>query len=329
MRQRHQAPVGEAGAGGRQRRTYFRGVMRKIVHQHDAVEFAYHLKASPHTGKTFQRFPGDLPRHVQLKGYGQCRQRVVHVVGARNAQVQLAEGRAVADDARGGGHPVGRVHFRTQRGIGTEAVQGERALDVTADLCEIVIVTGQHDPAVERNRPQKRAEGTEEMSKRIVTLQMLRLDVGGHRHDRGELQKGLIEFIGLGYQDVTLTDTGTRVRPGETTADDDGGIETGVREDVTDHGRDGTLAVCTAHGDAPAQPHQFGQHLGTQDNGNVASPCLLDLRVVLPDGRRDEHHLGIADGDGIVPRADAGTERDQPIGDVRLGQVGTRHIESE
>ena len=50
-----------------------------------------------------------------------------------------------------------------------------------------------------------------------------------------------------------------------------------------------------ADGDAAFQAHQFGQHLGTADDGNALRARRHQFRIVALDRRRDHEHVGTGD----------------------------------
>jgi len=78
--------------------------------------------------------------------------------------------------------------------------------------------------------------------------------------------------------------------------------------------------VRAADGDRLPEPHQLGEHLGAPHHRQDPLARRLEFRIALPDRRRDDHHLGVAEVLGAVPHeaGDALVAQPLQIGAVRL-----------
>ncbi len=112
-------------------------------------------------------------------------------------------------------------------------------------------------------------------------------------------------------------------------ADDDRRVEAAGLEDEGRHGGRRRLAVRAGHGDAVLHPHQLGQHLGPRDDRDEARPGLLDLDVVLADGRRDDDDVGALEVLGPVADGDLGAQALEPPRGLVLLEVGAGDLVAE
>ena len=53
-------------------------------------------------------------------------------------------------------------------------------------------------------------------------------------------------------------------------------------------------------GHALLEPHEFGEHLGPPNDGNAPRARRDDLRIVAPDGGRNDDHRGGAEIDLVM-----------------------------
>ena len=87
-------------------------------------------------------------------------------------------------------------------------------------------------------------------------------------------------------------------------ADDNGWVETAGGEHTGHHGGGGGFAVHAGDGDAVLEAHEFGQHLGAGDDGNLAGVGFDNFRVCGADRRAGDDHSGPGYVAGLVAFVD-------------------------
>ena len=107
--------------------------------------------------------------------------------------------------------------------------------------------------------------------------------------------------------------------------DDDSGVELCRTEDGGSEGRGGGFAMRTRHGNAGAQAHEFGQHLGAGDDGDAAFVGGHDFRVGIGNSGRAHHDLGVAEVVGGMAGVDERAEAAQALDSSAGGDVGAVH----
>ena len=98
-----------------------------------------------------------------------------------------------------------------------------------------------------------------------------------------------------------------------------------VRQQVRRHRGGGGLAVRAGDRDAVLEPHQLGQHLGAGDDRDLAAARLHDLRVVLADRRRDDHHVDVGHVLGGVALLHHAAQAGQQRIELRVAAAESEH----
>ena len=155
---------------------------------------------------------------------------------------------------------------------------------------------------------------------------MVFVHVGDHVDDGEQAKEGAVGLVGFGDEIVAAAQMGVGAVDIETPPDDDRGVQTGRVEDGGRQGRGGGLAVRTGNGHALAQAHQFGQHLGAGDDGDVAAARFHHFGVVLGDGRGFDQHLHVAHVLGRMAHGDAGPKTAQMFDHGRIAHVRARDV---
>ena len=158
---------------------------------------------------------------------------------------------------------------------------------------------------------------------------MLAVNVGDDGEDGRELEERAVAFVGLGDQVLRFAEAGVGAHGIHASADHDGGIEAAGGKHGGDHRGGGGLAVHAGDRDAVLQAHQFGEHLGARNDGNVRGAGRGDFGIVGANRRADDNHFGAGDVVGAVAFEDDRAERGQTLGDRRGLQVGAGNLVAE
>ena len=113
---------------------------------------------------------------------------------------------------------------------------------------------------------------------------MLAIDIGHYRENRRKLEERTVAFVRLGHQILRFTQPRVGAHRVHASTDNDRGVKPAGGEHRSHHRSGGGLAMHAADGDAVLQPHQFGEHLGALNYGNVALVSSGDFYVVAGDG---------------------------------------------
>jgi hypothetical protein len=81
-----------------------------------------------------------------------------------------------------------------------------------------------------------------------------------------------------------FAEAGVRSEGVDASANDYGGIEPATGENSGNHGSGCGFAMHSGDSDAVLQAHQFGQHFGALDDGNVEGVGVGDFWIVGRDG---------------------------------------------
>ena len=85
----------------------------------------------------------------------------------------------------------------------------------------------------------------------------------------------------------------------------------------------------TGDGDAVLQAHQFGQHLGALDYGNVKSTRFRDLQIIGWHGGTGYHDFGAGDILRLMTFKNGRSQSGQSLCDYRTLQVGAGNLVSQ
>jgi hypothetical protein len=79
----------------------------------------------------------------------------------------------------------------------------------------------------------------------------------------------------------------------------------------------------TRNGYAPTEPHQFGEHLCTGNNGNTGIPGGLNLDILRGDCGRNHDDIGSCDVPGLMADVNHGTALRQAPGKLTDHKIRT------
>ena len=128
----------------------------------------------------------------------------------------------------------------------------------------------QESAAIKRQTVHKINEGLMQLVHTvIVSVHVIGVDVGNHRHDGRQIQKRRIRFIGFGNNIVTLTQLCIGTCRIQFTANDKRRIQTSSAQNRGSQTGGGGFAMRARNGNALAKAHQLCQHHRTWNHGNV------------------------------------------------------------
>ena len=137
------------------------------------------------------------------------------------------------------------------------------------DGLHVGLVETKHRRAVKRDAIHELREDVLNLLERGVMVEMFAIDGGHHGDDRREQKERAVALVR--FDDHIFAAAQARRGAGviDAAAHDEGGVEAGRAQDRGDHGCGGGLAMRAGHRDAVFQAHQFGQHLGARNDGNL------------------------------------------------------------
>jgi hypothetical protein len=190
-----------------------------------------------------------------------------------------------------------------------EPIRDDGLGDRRDDVANVGIVDAKHRGAVERQPLREVDECVLELREIVlVRLHVVGVDVGDHRQHRLQDQKRCIGFVGFGDQELALAKPRVGIRGDQPATDDEGGIESALRQDAGDETGGRRLAMGSRDGDSLLEPHQFGQHQGARHHRDVSFPRRRDLGIVGSHRGRHDNHIGAGNVVGCVARGNAGAQ---------------------
>ena len=168
-------------------------------------------------------------------------------------------------------------------GTAARAIGDGAALNLREHAAQQGIVVADHDHSVEGDVIHKIQESAFDVAHVAIAVHVFAIDVGDDGENWRELEKRAVTLVGLGDEILRFTETGVRSHGVDAAADDYGRIELAACQYGRDHGSGCGLAMHSGDGDAVLQAHQFGQHFGALDDGNVEGVRLGDFWI----GRRN------------------------------------------
>src|SRR5512143_2375295 len=309
-----------------QGRPDLRRVVAVIVHHRDAADLPLYLEAPPDPGVRGQAGAHLVERDSEFQGDRRRGQGVADVVAAGRPEEDLAEPLAPCEDGEPVRHP-GRDHILRTVIRGTGEPVGDVGLLHGGDqLLDIRVVDAQDREPVEGDLVDEVEERLLDLPDPRIEIEVLRVDVGDHRHRRGKLQERAVALVRLRDKELSLAQLRVGPEAVQLASHDRGRVPAGRREHRGDHrGRRG-LPVRPGDRDAVLHPHQLRQHLGARDHGDLPAVRLEDLGVVRPDRRGDDDHVAVrGDVRGGMPRPHHRPEPLEPLRRVGAAQVGPRY----
>ena len=150
---------------------------------------------------------------------------------------------------------------------------------------------------------------------------MVLVHIGDHIDDGQQAEKGAVGFVGLGDKVVAVAQMGVGSVDIEAAADDHCGVQPGGVEDGGGQRGGGGLAVGARNGYALAQAHEFGQHFGARDDGDVPAAAFHQFGIVVADGRGFDQHLHVAHVFGGMAHGHARAQLAQMPDHRRIAQI--------
>ncbi len=153
--------------------------------------------------------------------------------------------------------------------------------------------------------------------------------VGLHARDDRDLgpidEERPVALVGLDDEDVATAEVSVGPVLRQLAADRERRVDTaGLQSDGQQRRRRG-LAVGARDRYASRPGHRGGQRLGPVQDRDPLGMRGAQLRVRVPDGRRDHHGVGVVNQGRVVAHVDGGTLRRQRVQQRRLARVGARH----
>src|SRR5437667_165332 len=295
-------PTLEASLGGGQRRADLGGMVTVIVDDGHAARLAAYLEASLHAGETGQRLLDRVERNLEIEPDADGGEGIEDVVAAGNLQRTLTEPRPAMDDVEAAGQPrqvdAPGHQIRARR----QAVRDEALLEARDQHLDVRLVEAQHRRAVERHLVDEGQEAFPDRVERAPVVEVLGVDRRDHGDGRREGEERAVRLVGLGDEEVALTEPGVASEARPAAADDDRRIVAALGEDCPDHRRRRRLSVRAGNGNAVLESHQLGQHLCAPNGRDGAMASGLDLHVVGGHGGRIDDDVGALHVAGLVPR---------------------------
>ena len=212
LKSQHQPPTGKRAAHRRHRRRHLHRVMAVIVDQREAAaashsDFAVALEAPSHAFKFRQRMHNALVGHAHFHANRNRRQRVQHVMNARQIQChrQICGGTPIGGTYGAKTHlpaavlNVHRAYLRLRR----QAVGGDRLGNQGNNRADIGVVLAQHRHAVERQAMHEIDKRLLQIVERVaVGLHVIGVDIGHHRQHRLQMQKRCVRLVGFDHDEL-------------------------------------------------------------------------------------------------------------------------------
>ena len=259
-------------------------------------DFAIVLEAAPHAFKGQQAFLNRFHRCAHFQRHRNGGQRVEHIVAAGHIEHHFKRRLIIVFHLHGKAHlcafctHIGGVNI----GIIVQPVSGKRLADFRQHRAHMLAVYTQKRFAVKRHAVDEIDKSLVQLIHAVVvSVHMVGVDIGHHRHHRREMQKRSIRFVGLGHNIFAAPQAGVGAGGGEFAADYKSGIHAGRCQNRGGEAGGGGFAVGAGYGDAVAETHQFGQHQRARNHRNFARLRRHHFGVVFFHGGGSHHHIGI------------------------------------
>ena len=157
-----------------------------------------------------------------------------------------------------------------------------------------------------------------------VSVHMVFVDIGHNGHNRSQVQERGIGFVGFGDDVFAFAQTGIGTCGIEFAADHESGVETCRTEDGGGQTGGRGFAVRTGNGDAVTEAHQFRQHQGAGNDGDLLLQRGDDFGIVFFDGGRGNDDIRTVDVFGGMTGINLNTQAAQMLSNsiTRLIRTG-------
>ena len=152
---------------------------------------------------------------------------------------------------------------------------------------------------------------------------MVGIDVGHHSHDRQEVQKRSVRFIGFHHNVIACAQLGIGAGAVQAAANDKGGVQSTFGQDTGHQTRGGGFAVCARNGHPLLHAHEFGQHHSARHHRNVTCARHQHFGIVGFDGSGRDHRIGIFHILGTVTHKRLNAQAGQAAQRGAVGQIRT------
>ena len=210
-----------------------------------------------------------------------------------------------------------------------EAVGHDRTLHAGEQPLHARIIAADHVEAVKGNLVHEADEGFVNGLLISVMVQMIPVHVGDDVDDRQQAEEGAVGLVRLRDEILALPEPGVCAVGIDPPPDDHGGIELGGVEDGGGQGSGGSLAVRPGNGNAGAQAHELGEHLGAGDDRNPLPARGDHLGVVFAHRARLDEHVDVAHVLGGMADMDVRAEPAQPPHDGTVRHIRAVHLIAE
>ena len=207
-------------------------------------------------------------------------------------------------------------------GLRRDAIREHAPVRAGQNRSQLRIVDAGGDRAIERHLVHEGQEGALHIVHVAVAVHVFAVEIGDHGEDGRELEEGAVALVGLRNQVLRGAETRIGAHGVDAAANDHCRIEASRAEHARDHRGRGGLSVHTGDGDAVLEAHEFSQHLGALNDGNLASAGLDHFRIGSPHGGAGNNHRRARDVAGFMALVDDGAKLREPIRDRAAAQVG-------
>src|SRR6185503_346517 len=282
-----------AQARSRERRANLGWMVAVIIDDRDVPLLAADLKSPVNAAVQGKSGPNLFWHNFQLERHADGGERVQHVVLAWHGEMELAQVHFPKAHAKITGERATTHVQCLDFGLRAPAVSDDAAPHERQNALHVLIRQTEDNRTVKRNFVDELDKSRSNIVERGITVQMLPVDVGDHRQNRGELQKGAVALIRLHHQKIAFAYPRVGAAHGrDFAADHHYGIEPRVVEHRRYHRSGCRLSMTAGDRDTVFKAHQFRQQFPTWDYRDLQAPRLLHFGILLVHRRTDYQCLG-------------------------------------
>ena len=154
--------------------------------------------------------------------------------------------------------------------------------------------------AVEGNVAEEGLELAMHVLDRLEVVEVLGIDVGDDADLRRQAHEGAVGLVGLDDHPLALAEARVGAPVLDDAAGDDGRVDAGGGEDVSDERGGGRLAVRAGDRHRRIETHQLGEDLGAADDRQALGARGFQLGIAGLDGAGDDDGAGADEVDGVM-----------------------------
>ena len=174
---------------------------------------------------------------------------------------------------------VAPARFQT---VGDDVDAGQ--VSVVEQAAHAFVIGAGHQSATGGQKVDEAVEGVAVIGWGGENVGMVVLDVGDDGDARAQPEEHIVVLVGLDDEDVAPAGAAVAAKTGQDAADDDGGIATGLQQEVGDEAGGRGLAVGTGDGNARLLGHEVAEEIGALEDGQAGGAGGHKFGVVLRDG---------------------------------------------